>query len=140
MAVYGVPSTGSWLQVTIQILFWIYFVLTFVLAVGQYTVLFMARAATIQSMTPAWILPIFPFMLTGTIAASSVSSQKPWAAIEIMVAGLTGQGLGMLVALLIYAQYIRRLMGYGLPSANVRPAMFIAVGPPSFTGLALIGK
>lgn len=27
----------------------------------------------------------------------------------------------------------------GLPDLNLRPGMFIAVGPPSFTGLALIG-
>ena len=139
MAEYGVPSTGSWLQVTIRVLFWIYFVLTFVLAVGQYTVLFMARAATIQSMTPAWILPIFPIMLTGTIAASSVATQEPAKAVEMIIAGFTAQGLGMLVSLLIYAQYIRRLMNYGLPSASTRAGMFIAVGPPSFTGLALIG-
>ena len=30
-------------------------------------------------------------------------------------------------------------MENGLPAANLRPGMFIAVGPPTFTGLALIG-
>jgi tellurite resistance protein TehA-like permease len=30
-------------------------------------------------------------------------------------------------------------MSYGLPQKNARPGMFIAVGPPSFTALALIG-
>lgn len=44
-----------------------------------------------------------------------------------------------MVAFLMYAVYIHRLMQYGLPNPNLRPGMFIAVGPPSFTGLALIG-
>jgi tellurite resistance protein TehA-like permease len=35
--------------------------------------------------------------------------------------------------------YIQRLMQYGFPTPNLRPGMFIAVGPPSFTSLALIG-
>ena len=39
----------------------------------------------------------------------------------------------------MYANYIGRLMTSGLPSPNTRPGMFIAVGPPSFTALALIG-
>lgn len=29
-------------------------------------------------------------------------------------------------------------MSFGLPAPNLRPGMFIAVGPPAFTGLALI--
>ena len=44
-----------------------------------------------------------------------------------------------MIAFLMYAAYIHRLMGYGLPDPNHRPGMFISVGPPSFTGLALIG-
>jgi len=39
----------------------------------------------------------------------------------------------------MYGAYLRRLMTDGLPSPNTRPGMFIAVGPPSFTGLALLG-
>ena len=45
----------------------------------------------------------------------------------------------MLVSILIYAIYIGRLTQYGLPAPNLRPGMFIAVGPGSFTAVAVIG-
>ena len=43
-----------------------------------------------------------------------------------------------MIAFLMYAIYIQRLMQFGLPPPNLRPGMFISVGPPSFTGLGLM--
>lgn len=59
---YGGPSTGPWLNTAERVLFWIYCAVTFCVAVGMYYSLFRARPQrlTIQSMTPGWILPIFP--------------------------------------------------------------------------------
>jgi tellurite resistance protein TehA-like permease len=34
---------------------------------------------------------------------------------------------------------MQRLITAGLPRPDMRPGMFIAVGPPSFTGLAFLG-
>ena len=45
----------------------------------------------------------------------------------------------MLVSILMFASYLRRMVQYGFPSVASRPGMMIAVGPPSFTALALIG-
>ncbi len=135
---YGVPRCGYWLVVTMRVLFWVYAVLTFCFAVGQYFFLFTGRPLTIQSMTPAWILPVFPVMLCGTLASLMGDSQPPQFAGPILVAGVTFQGLGMFIAVFMYGAYLRRLMTSGLPIPNTRPGMFIAVGPPSFTGLALI--
>ena len=56
----------------------------------------------------------------------------------MLVAGLTGQGLGFVISILMFASYMRRMIQYGLPSPTSRPGMFISVGPPSFTALALI--
>jgi tellurite resistance protein TehA-like permease len=67
------------------------------------------------------------------------STQDPHHAVPILIAGLTFQGLGFIVAVFMYSNYIGRLMTAGLPSPSVRPGMFIAVGPPSFTGLAIVG-
>jgi tellurite resistance protein TehA-like permease len=78
-------------------------------------------------------------MLSGTIASVGASYQPPAHAVPMIVAGLTAQGLGMIVSVLMYACYIHRMVQYGLPSANSRPGMFIAVGPPAFTSLAIIG-
>ncbi|KAF4627872.1 hypothetical protein G7Y89_g10281 [Cudoniella acicularis] len=136
---YGVPRCGDWLVVTVRVLFWTYLACTFCVAVGQYLFLFTGKSLTIQAFTPAWILPVFPVMLTGTLASLVSSSQPPQHALPIMVAGITFQGLGILIATYMYGTYLGRLMTSGLPRPDTRPGMFIAVGPPSFTGLALLG-
>ncbi|KAI0868943.1 voltage-dependent anion channel [Hypoxylon argillaceum] len=139
IARYGIPSCGPWLITVYRILFWTYFAITFIIAVGQYALLFASPKFKLSDMTPAYDLPVFPFMLSGTIAAIGSSLQPPDQAIPIIVAGLGAQGFGLLVSIFIYACYVHRLIQYGFPSPNSRPGMFIAVGPPAFTGLALIG-
>lgn len=56
----------------------------------------------------------------------------------MVVGGTTLLGMGWMIAFLIYAIYVYRLMSFGLPMPNLRPGMFITAGPPAFTGLALI--
>lgn len=128
------------LSVFLRVTFWLYVSVTFITSVIQYHLLFSVkeqRRLTVNSMTPAWILPIFPVMLSGTIAAASSSTQEPKQALAMISAGVAAQGLGFLVSTFLYATYLSRLMVYGLPAQ--RPGMFIAVGPPSFTCVALIG-
>ncbi|KAI1389922.1 voltage-dependent anion channel [Hypoxylon trugodes] len=147
IARYGIPSCGPWLVTAYRVLFWIYFVITFAIAVGQYSLLFTSPLLRIQDMTPAWDLPIFPFMLSGTVASAGAAFQPPSDALPMIVGGLTAQGLGMSVSIMMYvtihpplrASYVRRMIQWGFPSPNSRPGMFIAVGPPSFTSLAIIG-
>lgn len=142
IARYGIPNCGYWLVVVYRVVFWVYFAATMIYAVGMYMILFTSPKLKIDDMTPAWDLPIFPFMLSGTIAtigAGSSGGQPAYQAMPMIVAGLTAQGLGMLVSIMMYACYIRRMVQFGLPSPHSRPAMFIAVGPPGFTALALIG-
>ncbi|KAI0554408.1 voltage-dependent anion channel [Xylaria curta] len=139
IARYGIPSCGEWLVVVYRILFWIYFAVTFLIAVGQYSLLFTSPKLKLADMTPAWDLPVFPYMLSGTIAATGAGLQPPDQAIPILVAGLGAQGFGFLVSILFYATYVSRLIQYGFPRPNSRPGMFIAVGPPAFTGLAILG-
>ena len=105
----------------------------------EYHLLFTGKPLTLQSMTPAWILPVFPIMLSGTVASVISPSQPPHQAIPILIAGTTFQGLGILISICMYSNYIGRLMSNGLPDPETRPGMFISVGPPSFTGLAFIG-
>ncbi|KAK5168072.1 uncharacterized protein LTR77_006640 [Saxophila tyrrhenica] len=139
--VYGGPHCGHWFLVAMQVLFWLYVAAAFSGAVVQYLSLFTGHPnrLTVQSMTPAWILPIFPIMIGGTLANLIAPEQNPTQRMAIIVAGVSFQGLGWMVAFLMYAAYIQRLMAYGLPAPNLRPGMMISVGPPSFTGLALIG-
>ncbi|KAI1756308.1 voltage-dependent anion channel-domain-containing protein [Xylaria castorea] len=99
IARYGIPSCGEWLVVVYRILFWIYFATTFLIAVGQYALLFTSPRLKLADMTPAWDLPVFPFMLSGTIAATGAGLQPPDQAIPILVAGLGAQGFGLLVSI-----------------------------------------
>lgn len=135
---YGVPHVGHWLRIVQVVLFWVYCACTFLVAITQYHVLFTGRNHTVSSMTPSWILPVFPVMLAGTLACNIAPYEDAYYAMPMLTAGLTFQGLGMMLSILMYALYIGRLMADGLPEPDLRPGMFIAVGPPSFTAFALI--
>ncbi|PYH94805.1 C4-dicarboxylate transporter/malic acid transport protein [Aspergillus ellipticus CBS 707.79] len=123
----------------LEALFWVYCACTLATAVIQYSFVFSSHRYGLQTMMPSWILPAFPIMLSGTIASVIGEQQPARSAIPIIVAGITFQGLGFSISFLMYAHYIGRLMESGLPSSEHRPGMFICVGPPAFTALALIG-
>lgn len=138
-AAYGAPHAGPWLPEALYVLFWVYTGISTISAIAQYSLLFGGAHLPVHSMTPTWLLPIFPAMLVGTLASSIAPLQGPSRAMAICVAGITAQGLGWTVACLIYPIYLARLMQAGLPAPGMRPTMFIAVGPPGFTALATIG-
>lgn len=122
-----------------RVTYWLYLAVTFLVSVIQYHLLFTVkeqRRLQAHAMTPAWILPIFPVMLAGTIAAFDSRTQTPSQALAMIASGVAAQGLGFMVSIFMYATYLSRLMVYGLPAQ--RPGMFIAVGPPSFTCAALV--
>lgn len=129
----------AWAVTSIAVAFWAYTFVTFCLAVFQYSFLFCCHTYKLTGWMPSWLLPIFPVMLAGTIASVIAADQPVASRMPIITAGLGCQGLGFTVAILMYAHYIGRLMQVGYPGREHRGAMFIAVGPPSFTCLALIG-
>ncbi|KIE01651.1 C4-dicarboxylate transporter/malic acid transport protein, partial [Metarhizium majus ARSEF 297] len=136
---YAIPKNDVGLVWAVQGAFWAYVVMTLILAVGQYSYVFAAHSFGLQTMMPTWILPIFPIMLSGTIASVIAETQPAAAAMSIVVAGLSCQGLGFAVAVLMYAHMVGRLMQAGLPNREHRPGLFMCVGPPAFTALAVIG-
>ncbi|EXK46448.1 hypothetical protein FOXG_10953 [Fusarium oxysporum f. sp. lycopersici 4287] len=138
---YGGPETGPWLTTAMRVVFWIYYACEMVVAVTQYHIIFETERLDISEALPGWILPAYPFLVTGMLAAKVAGSQPQWSAVQIIVAGLMGQGLGWMLALFIYAVYLSRLIQHKLPDASKRPGMFIAVGPTAFTcgGLIALG-
>jgi len=128
------PRMGRPTARFLEFAFWGYISVTFAMSILQYHLLFTVkpeRRLLVSSMTPAWILPIFPVMLAGTLAGGAARELPAERAVAILAAGLAAQGLGFLVSAFFYATYLSRLMAFGLPAQ--RPGMFIAVGPPSFT-------
>ncbi|KAF5260757.1 hypothetical protein FOXYS1_8565 [Fusarium oxysporum] len=138
---YGGPETGPWFTTAMRVVFWIYYACEMVVAVTQYHIIFETERLDISEALPGWILPAYPFLVTGMLAAKVAGSQPQWSAVQIIVAGLMGQGLGWMLALFIYAVYLSRLIQHKLPDASKRPGMFIAVGPTAFTcgGLIALG-
>lgn len=78
-------------------------------------------------------------LLSGTLAGIIAAGQPVGSELTVIIAGVTYSGIGWMIAFLMYAIYLHRLMQFGLPAPNLRPGMFIAAGPPCFTGLGLIG-
>ncbi|EGY14223.1 hypothetical protein VD0002_g6116 [Verticillium dahliae] len=139
IARWGIPNTGPWLLVTYNVLFWIYFVCTFISALFHYTLLYTLPELRLEDMCPSWDMHIFPFLMCGSVAATGAPHLSPDQATPMLVAGLTAQGLGFLISLFMNANYHRRMIQWGFPSPKTRPSMFIAVGPPAFTALGVLG-
>lgn len=132
---YGGPATGPWFTTAIRVVFWIYYACEMIVAVTQYHIIFETEKLDLAEALPAWILPAYPFLVTGILAAKVAGSQPQWSAVQIIIAGLMGQGLGWMLALFIYAVYLSRLIQHQLPAASKRPGMFIAVGPTGMYSL-----
>jgi tellurite resistance protein TehA-like permease len=83
-------------------------------------------------MTPIWIFPCYPLLVIGPHAgalAEALQHHRPLSALSIIVGGFVFQGIGFLLSLMIYAAFIYRLMTEKLPEENLRPGMFVSVGP-----------
>ncbi|KAF4965848.1 hypothetical protein FZEAL_10725 [Fusarium zealandicum] len=132
---YGGPATGPWFTTAMRVVFWIYYACEMVVAVLQYHIIFETESLALSEALPAWILPAYPFLVTGIFAAKVAGDQPQWSAVQIIVAGLMGQGLGWMLALFIYSVYLSRLIQHKLPAPSKRPGMFIA---SAFTCAGLI--
>ncbi|PIA97108.1 hypothetical protein CB0940_06212 [Cercospora beticola] len=98
---------------------------------------------TVAQMTPVWIFPCYPLLVIGPHAAGlaehlSEMSRPEWA-VNVIVGGFVFQGIGFLLSLMIYAAFIYRLMTQKLPAENLRPGMFVSVGPSGFTISGVVG-
>ncbi len=114
-------------------------------------------------MTPIWIFPAYPLLLTGPLAANLIDALPDAAAaarinsIAIALGAICTQGTGFLVSLMMYSAYIYRLMTQKLPRETTRPGMvlylahltpqspsanslsqFVSVGPSGFTVAGLV--
>ena len=111
---YAVPEGGDSVSVWgIKAAFWCYVAFSLVVAIAQYSFVFAAHNFELKTMMPTWILPIFPIMLSGTIASVIAETQPSSEGLSIVVAGTTCQGLGMLVAMMMYSHMVGRLMAAG---------------------------
>jgi tellurite resistance protein TehA-like permease len=53
--IYGVPSSGPWLIKALEVLFWMYCAVVFVVGVGQYYLFFQRERLKVADAMPAWV-------------------------------------------------------------------------------------
>ena len=135
---YGIPHSGPWLVVAVRILFWLYAACSLLTATFQYLFFFTSTPIHALAMHPAWFLPNYSAMLTGTVAGVIAPSQPPEHRFPILVAGCAYEGLGWIVCLLIITCYFMACMQRGMPPPDHRPGMFLPVGAGGYTIVALI--
>ncbi|KAK5997127.1 Malic acid transport-like protein [Cladobotryum mycophilum] len=145
---YGVPHCGAWLLRTMEIIFWIYLSLSAIASSGLYLILWSTLIFPVHMMTPTWVFPAYPLLLTAPFASNLIGSAKRAGlgisqnAAAIAFSAVTAQGTGVLIALMISAAFLYRLMTQKLPRAVQRPGVFISIGPFAFTaaGIAQLGN
>ncbi|CRK11656.1 hypothetical protein BN1723_014281 [Verticillium longisporum] len=137
--VYGVPDSGPWLVSALRVVFWIYMACALIVAVFEYHVIFEVEKLALSDAVPAWILPAYPFLISGTLAANIAETQDQNSAVQIIVAGIMGQGLGWILAIFIYVVYLTRLIANNMPPPSTRPGMYVSVGPAAYTCSGLVG-
>jgi tellurite resistance protein TehA-like permease len=129
----------DWLITTLRILFWIYAGCTVVSSWLQYWAFVNFTPTNVFEMNPAWFLPAYAVMLTGTVASLVAPSQEPRDRVPIIVAGVTYQGYGFMASYLFLVMYAARLIQSGLPGKDLRPGLFFPVGLIGYTITALMG-
>ncbi|KAF1846836.1 uncharacterized protein K460DRAFT_285413 [Cucurbitaria berberidis CBS 394.84] len=136
--IYGNAKTGPWLTKALEVCFWIYCAVALIVGIAQYSMFFRLERLNVTHAQPAWIFPIYPLLVVGTLACTILPGQPDDASWKIFVGAVVLQGLAWVVSFLMYGIYMQRLMTSALPSANFRPGMYVSVGPAGYTAAGLI--
>ena len=101
----------------------------FIVGVVQYSLYFRLERLNVTDAVPAWIFPMYPLLVVGTLAGTILPEQPEVPSWKIFVGGVILQGLAWVVSFLMYGLYMQRLMTSTLPSPTTRPGMYVSVGP-----------
>ncbi|KAL6400587.1 malic acid transport protein [Ilyonectria robusta] len=145
---YGIPSSGPWLLRTMEIMFWIHAAVSVCASAGLYLILWSTLVFPVHTMTPTWVFPAYPLLLNAPFAANLISAtQRSGQTLSLdptamALGAATLQGTGCLIAFMISAAFIYRLMTQKLPRDTQRPGIFMSIGPYGFTaaGIAQLGS
>ncbi|RFU81751.1 hypothetical protein TARUN_453 [Trichoderma arundinaceum] len=104
---------------------------------------FFVSVFPIHMMTPTWVFPAYPLLLTAPFAGNLIAAASDTGRIDVLYApavalsAIATQGTGCLIALMISAAFIYRLMTQKLPRDFQRPGVFISIGPYAFTAASI---
>ncbi|THH06531.1 hypothetical protein EW146_g9588 [Bondarzewia mesenterica] len=123
----------------IYILFWVYVALSLFLCMSMLTIWF-NKPHDMSQFNPTCAFLIFPMMLTGVVAFNvlDVMDASDVKSLGVLLVGYFFQGLGSFVTSCYICIYFYRIMATGFLDGHQANGAFVNVGPPGFTGLALI--
>ncbi|KAK3683819.1 voltage-dependent anion channel-domain-containing protein [Podospora appendiculata] len=141
---YGVPNCGPWLLQAMEAMFWIYIGASTFASAGMYLTLWSTQVFPIHTMTPVWVFPAYPLLLTAPFGANLIAAAVDTGqlgsinTVAITIASVTVQGTGFLISFMVCAAFLYRLMTQKLPRDAQRPGVFISIGPSGFTAAGLV--
>ncbi|KAK4154281.1 malic acid transport protein [Chaetomidium leptoderma] len=136
---YGIPHAGPWLISVVEALFWVYIGVSTLVSASLYLTLWSTQVFPIHTMTPVWVFPAYPLLLSAPFGGNLVSAANSTGrldavnAVPVTLAAVTAQGTGFLISFMICAAFLYRLMTQKLPRDHQRPGVFISIGPGAFT-------
>ncbi|KAK4241041.1 malic acid transport protein [Achaetomium macrosporum] len=145
---YGTPHVGPWLLSVVEALFWIYLGVSILVSASLYLTLWSTQVFPIHTMTPVWVFPAYPLLLTAPFGGNLIAAANNRGrlgqinAVPVTLAAVTVQGTGYLISFMVCAAFLYRLMTQKLPRDHQRPGVFISIGPSGFTcaGIVQLGS
>lgn len=121
------------------VVYWIWSVLAICASSGVYLILWSTLVFPIHTMTPVWVFPAYPLLITAPFAgnllnsAAKVGMMDEIDGLPIAMAAVAVQGMGFSLSFMVLSAFVYRLMTQKLPRDNQRPGVFISIGPSGFT-------
>lgn len=122
-----------------ETVFWIWSVVAICASSGVYLILWSTLVFPIHTMTPVWVFPAYPLLITAPFAgnllnsAANIGMMDRIDGLPIAMAAVAVQGMGFSLSFMVLSAFVYRLMTQKLPRDNQRPGVFISVGPSGFT-------
>lgn len=128
-----------------EVMFWIWVVAAVLASAGVYLILWSTLIFPIHTMTPVWVFPAYPLLITAPFggnlinSAAKVGNVNQINSLLVAMSSLAVQGMGFSLSFMVLSAFVYRLMTQKLPRDPQRPGVFISIGPSGFT-VAGIGK
>lgn len=126
------------------VLFWVWVVVAICASAGVYLALWSTLVFPIHQMTPVWVFPAYPLLLTAPFAANLLNSAVKAGRVDqvgglpVAMAAVSVQGMGFSLSFMVLAAFVYRLMTQKLPRDTQRPGVFISIGPAGFTTAGIV--
>lgn len=121
------------------VVFWLWVVVAVCASSGVYLILWSTMVFPIHTMTPVWVFPAYPLLITAPFAGNLLNAAVKAGMVyqidglPIAMAAVAVQGMGFSLSFMVLSAFVYRLMTQKLPRDTQRPGVFISVGPSGFT-------